>query len=153
MNIDLTRLLNSYIDEVKFEDFIEFDKEYIKNTDIRSISIIQVSGSVKKTMEELYSLSIDVSGNMILPCSVSLEDVEIPIDINISEILTDNPDLDEEYLKVNGKSIDIKPIIWQNILMEIPIKIVKEGLNRNNFNGAGWKLLTEDDLNSNKEAE
>lgn len=153
MNIDLTRLLNSYVDEVNFENIIEFDEEYLKNTDIRKISAIEICGSIKKTMDEVYSLYINVVGNMVLPCSISLEDVNIPININVSEILTDNPDLDEEYLKINGKSIDIKPIIWQNILMEIPIKVIKEGLNRNNFNGNGWKLLTEEDINNNKEAE
>lgn len=153
MNIDLTRLLNSYVDEVPIEGYIEFEKEYLRNTDIRSISTVEVTGSIKKTTEDLYSLSINVTGIMVLPCSVSLEDVNMPININISEILTDNPNLDEEYLKINEKTIDIKSIVWQNILMEIPIKVVKEGLNRNTFNGEGWKLLTEEDLNSNKEAE
>ncbi len=153
MIIDLTRLLNSYVEEVSFDDIVSFENEYLSNTDIRSLSPIIVNGNIRKTMDDLYSLTINVNGEMTLPCSISLEDVILPIDVNINEVLTDNPEYDEEYIKIVGKSIDIKPIIWQNILMEVPIKVVKEHLNRNNYNGDGWKLLTEEDLKNNKEAE
>lgn len=153
MIIDLTRLLNSYVEEVTFDDIIVFDDEYLSNTDIRKLSPIVINGSIRKTMDDIYSLNVYVNGEMTLPCSISLEDVIIPININISEFLTDNEEFDEEYIKIIGKSIDIKPIIWQNVLMEVPIKVVNESINRNSYNGEGWKLLTEEDLNNNKEAE
>ena len=40
MNIDLTRLINNYIDKLEIEEEVSFDKSYIENTDIRKLDDI-----------------------------------------------------------------------------------------------------------------
>ena len=145
MNIDLTRLLKSYTDELTFRDVITFDKNYLDLTEIRELKPVNVIGSIKKTMEGLCSLEIKADGVMILPCSITLEDVEHPFNIEIYEVLNDNEQNDEEYIKINEYSIDILPIIWQNIVMEIPLKVVKPGLDRKKISGDGWELIIEEE--------
>ena len=146
MKIDLTKLLNSFIEEVTFEDFIIFDESYIEKSEIKELKDVFVKGSIKKNSNDLYSLDINVTGIMVLPCSISLENVDVPFNININEVLNETSDF-EEYIKINDKYIDIIPIVWQNIVMEIPLKVVSPNLNRELFNGDGWRLLTEDDIN------
>lgn len=145
MKLDLTRLLNSFIEEITFEDTIVFDKEYTNRTEIRELKPVNVSGTITKTVDDLCYLSIQVDGVMILPCSISLEDVEYPFHIDINEILSENIEEYEEYIKISENSIDIFPIIWQNIVMEIPLKVVSPKVNRRNISGEGWKLISEDE--------
>jgi uncharacterized protein len=151
MKIDLTKLLNGFIEEVSFNETIEFDDEYIKRTEIRRIEPVNVKGSIRGTMNDLYTLNMIVEGKMILPCSVSLEDVEFPFNIETTEILSEKDEEDQEYIKINENSIDILPIVWQNIVMEIPLKVVSPNLDRRNISGIGWKLISEEDTIDNKE--
>jgi uncharacterized protein len=37
------------------------------------------------------------------------------------------------------------PIIWQNIVVEIPMKVVSPNLDNTKLKGDGWELLTEEE--------
>ena len=80
---------------------------------------------------------------MVLPCSVSLK----PTDYDFSFEIDDNiAKLYEELgktLKNDENTIDIFPIIWENILMEIPIRIVNDDIHDVKMEGNGWKIITE----------
>jgi uncharacterized protein len=39
------------------------------------------------------------------------------------------------------------PIIWQNIVVEIPMRVISPNLSNVKLEGDGWKLLTEDEEN------
>jgi uncharacterized protein len=148
MKIDISKLLSGYVDDIKIETLVEIDGSYFKNTDIRALKDVSVIGSVSKIINDNLVLNVQVEGTMVLPCSVSLEDVDYPFSIEINEICTENGQENEEYVKINENTIDIIPIIWQNIVMEIPLKVVSPKLDRRNISGVGWKLIEE---NNNKE--
>ena len=141
MNIDISKLLNYSQDEIEFEKQINFGQEHLKTTEIRSISIVNVSGCFKREYEDLIILNMSIKGTMVLPCSVSLVDVPHPFDIEIYEDLSKE---NEEYLKIDKNSVDILPLIWQNIVLEIPLKVLSPNLDRSNIKGDGWKLVDED---------
>jgi len=142
MNIDLTRLVKSFTDKLEIDEVINFDETYINNTDIRKLDNIRIKGTISKTESDIYNLHLSVFGVMILPCALTLEDVKYPFSIEISEILSENDEDDEKYLKISGNYIDIIPIIWQNIVLEIPLRVVSEGSYKINRSGNGWKLIT-----------
>ena len=50
----------------------------------------------------------------------------------------------QEIAKKNNNSLDIFPIIWENILMEIPIKVTGPEATDLKLSGDGWKLVTEE---------
>ena len=54
---------------------------------------------------------------------------------------------DEEYVKIIQNNIDIISIIWQNIVLEIPLRVVSEDANNSPVSGEGWKLIREDESN------
>lgn len=144
MNIDISKLLNYSLDEIPFENSLIIDESFIKKTEIRELSEIKIKGLFKREMDNLIILEMFIEGTMILPCSVSLVDVSFPININIYELIDMESNETEEYLKIVRNSIDILPLIWQNILLEIPLKVLSPNLDRTNIKGDGWKLVDED---------
>lgn len=137
MIIDITRL-KSGIDEYALIDInYSFTSLELENTNILNLDNVSIQGDIKEDYEG-FSLKCVVSGTMILPCSVTLKPTNYDFSIEIDEIL------DESYKK-SQNSIDIFPIIWENILMEIPIRIVNEDVTDVKTEGEGWKLITEED--------
>ena len=141
MNIDLSKLINGNIYRIPIDGEVIVPEEYLKNTDIRKITPVKVEGYVMDNEEE-YSLDINISGIMTLGCARTLKDVEYPFNININEIIDENSD---NSLEIIQNSLDIFPIIWQNILADVPLRVLSEGAKDEKLEGDGWRLITEDD--------
>ena len=67
----------------------------------------------------------------------------VKIEGTIEELMGEN----EEFVKKDENSIDILPIIWENILMEIPMRVVSEEAENSDITkeGDGWKFVTEEE--------
>jgi uncharacterized protein len=150
MKIDLIRLINNFVESIDINETITFDESYLSNTDIRKLSEIKVSGSIVKTNADMFFLKLLVEGTMILPCAITLEDVNHDFALEINEVLSEIDEEDEKYLKINGNSIDILPIIWQNIVLEVPFRVVKDEEYHINKSGDGWRLMTEEEKEMEK---
>ena len=141
MKIDLTKLIYSNLYRIPVDSVFDIPKDYLKNTDMRDISPIKVTGYVSNNEEE-YELNINVSGEMILPCARTLKDVKYPFSIDISEPIGEN---NENSLEIVQNSIDIFSIIWQYILMDVPLRVLHPDAKDFHMEGEGWHLITEDD--------
>lgn len=141
MKIDLTKLIYSNLYRIPVDSVFDIPKDYLKNTEMRDISPIKVTGYVSNNEEE-YELNINVSGEMILPCARTLKDVKYPFSIDISEPIGEN---NENSLEIVQNSIDIFPIIWQYILMDVPLRVLHPDAKDFHMEGEGWHLITEDD--------
>ena len=51
----------------------------------------------------------------------------------------------EKNVKKSNNTIDILPILWENILVEIPIRIIHPD-NDTVTSGEGWRLISEEDV-------
>ena len=140
MNINLSKLLCNQTDEIVINEEIDIPKEYL-NDDIRDISKVKVSGNITND-GYMLSLNLNIICVLTLICSVSLKDVKYDIDIDIEEEISEEND---ENMKILNNSIDLLPIIWQNILMEIPIKVVSPDIEEKNIYGDGWKFITDEE--------
>lgn len=144
MLLDITRLQNRRTDEIKYTDSIKLDESIYKDTDIRRLSDIDVDASIKRVTDSSYKMNLEIKGVMVLPCSVTLKDVDYPFDIKTEVKLSNDDELDEDYVKINQNTIDILSIIWQNIVLEIPLKVVSEDVSDTPTSGDGWKLIREE---------
>lgn len=151
MNIDITRLKSGIDSQVEIDMLYSFDKEMLKKTDIISLDNISVKGYITSNSIDDYDLDVNVDGIMVLPSSLTLEPTDykfsIKIEGNIDELLKEI----NETLKKNQNTIDILPIIWENILMEIPIRVVGDKSQNLQMEGDGWKLITEEEKKLNPE--
>jgi uncharacterized protein len=143
MNIDLVKLNNGLINRVDIEQSYLFSDEKLVGTDIQSLSEIKLKGYIDKDNLENYRIYLNVNGVMTIPCSLTLKPVDYPFDIEIDGCLQEILDEIDKKIKKVENTIDILPIIWENILMEIPMKVVSKDAKDLKLEGNGWKLITE----------
>lgn len=149
MKIDLTKLLTNNVDTIEFNENVEISSDYFNNVDIRNIKDLNVSGEFYKDENDNVLVEMNIKCTLVLICSVSLNDVDYNIDININENITENDENLQENVKIINNSIDLMPIIWQNIILEVPLKVVDPKIEVKNINGDGWRLVTdEEDIKS-----
>ena len=137
MKIDLN-YLNRFGKMNIDSDFV-IDEDYYKNTDIRKLENLHVSGEVSVDYDDYINLNIKITRRMILPCAITLNDV--PYDFT-SEV-EDNIGKFEEIYKNNKNLLEISPILWENIVLEIPIRVVSKDIKPSNTSGDGWELISE----------
>lgn len=151
MIINLTKLITNLSNEILIDDEVTIDESYLKNTDVKDISKVKINGKIKP-YENNFELILNIKCTLTLVCSISLKDVKYDITIDINEIIGDNnEDMEiEENNKIINNSIDLIPIIWQNILLEVPLKVISPDVEVKNLQGDGWKFITEEEV-SNKD--
>jgi len=145
MIIDLTKLIYNQVDSIPIDAEIDIPKEYL-NDDIRDISKVKIFGEIIEEGES-YLVNLNIKCDLTLICSVSLKDVLYPVDVDIEEIISENGENIEFFDKIINNSIDLVPIIWQNILLEVPIRVVSPDIEEENIYGDGWKFITKEEEN------
>lgn len=142
MIIDLSSLHSGVNDTISINTKISFPKEILEKSDILKLDDIQVIGNVTENSVMEDVLHLEVKGNMLLEDSISLEEVLYPFSFEIDKILEENDKNDENTL-------DIMNILWENIILEIPLKFTKvQDLSK--FHGDGWRLVSEDEVKNDE---
>ncbi len=145
MIIDITELAALIVDYIEIDENYSFDEDELKDSGILKLDNVNVKGYITKDSLGEYVIDVDVKGIMVLPCSVSLKPTNYNFDIKISDYIEKIYEEMGEKFKNNQKTIDILPIIWENILMEIPLKVVSEDIDDVVTKGQGWELLKDED--------
>lgn len=131
MKIDLRKLYS--LASVDVDGTITFPEEKLKSAGIIRLEDVSVHGKAIINYEDEIELDLDLSGKMYLPCAISLEEVEVPFATKIEEIIGENNINNNFYL-------DLSDILWENIVLEIPIKVVKEGVQLETSSGKSWSV-------------
>lgn len=108
----------------------------LSNTEIIRLDYVHFEGVASIDYVEDLILNGILKGQMVLPCSISLEEVEYPFEIELDENLGNF----DEILKKNKNSLELLSILCENIVLEIPMKVVKKGIDIINMSGDGWEL-------------
>ncbi len=151
MNIDITKLKNSVVKVIEVDEVANFNEEDIKKADMLDLKDVKVTGQISKNNLDSYNVYLKVSGEMILPCAITLKPVNYPFNIEIDEIFSEDASEMSKKIKKFENTIDILPIVWENILMEIPMRVVSPDASLEKVEGNGWKLVTEDSEFENPE--
>lgn len=141
MKLDLTKLIYGNLYKIPVEGEVIIPNEFLEGTEIRKISPVKVSGYLSNNEEE-YELDINITGTMVLPCARTLKDVDYPFNININEVIGENND---NSLEIIQNRLEIFPIIWQNILVDVPLRVLAPDAKEESLEGDGWRLITQDD--------
>ena len=152
MNIDITSLKTQHDDYIEVNEKFEVTKEEYANTDIIDLKDVTVKGNIYPYAEEDYELNLVVEGTMVLPCSITLKPVDYKFSTEITGIYTEMMLEIQNFDKKIENSLDIFPIIWENILMEIPIKVTCPEATDLKLSGDGWKLVTEESVGETNSA-
>lgn len=141
MNIDLNKL--NVNGEIIINEELKIDEELYKTTSIKDLLPVKVNGKIFYNISDEIELDIDVEGAMILEDSITLDPIDYPYSFHINEIVSSENEEIKEYYQNSKNTLDIMPILWQNIVLEVPISITKE--KDAHLSGEGWELNNEDE--------
>lgn len=135
MNISLTKLNTT--GRVDFDINPDLSEYYKNNKDVEDIKNLRVVGTIIDNGTDDYEISLKITGDLILKSSVSGKSVAKKLNIEYNDFANG---LVENY-KNSSNSLDILPIIWENILLEIPIRIVSPEDKPPITSGDGWEII------------
>lgn len=151
MNFDITRLNNNIDKSIFVDEVYSFSKDELLGTDLLKLDDVKIEGEIFKNSLGNIELGLDVSGIMVLPCAITLKPVDYPFSTEINgEIEELMADFEENSTKLKN-TIDILPIIWENILLEIPMRVISDEAKDKDFNlsGDGWEFVSDDNKTNN----
>ena len=151
MNIDLTRLRSGVDKYVDINLTYSFSEEELNKSGIKSLNDVLIKGTIKRNALDDYVLDVNVKGTAILTCAITLKDVPYEFNIIINDELLNLYEESSINIKNIGNTIDILPIIWENILMEIPTHVVSPGASSTELEGNGWNLNKSNNEKGNSE--
>lgn len=137
---------------VSFNEELTFGKEaFERSNSLRGLQDVTVSGQLRyEPYNEEVNVNLHIEGVMNVACSITLEDVEIPFTSDSDEIFTFLKNKkDEDIHECKGDVVELLPVIFQLILMEVPLKVVKEGFT-DYPKGNGWEVVKEEVHRENK---
>ncbi len=138
MVISLEEIYANIKDVILLDEEFSFDKEKYHMQDIIDLQPIHFCGKIEKDSNEEIVLRGKLSGTMTILDSISLEEVNYQFSSEIEENL-------EDFLEKNKNTIDILEILWQNIVLEVPLRYT-EVTDYSKYSGDGWKLMSEEEL-------
>ena len=121
--------------KVELNEDITFSEDHF-GKEIRGLKDAHINGEIYINDFDEVELYLEVNGTFILPCAVSLEDVDYEFSVEIDENIGNY----EKFLSKEQNSLDISEIIWENIISEVPVRVVKEGAKPIVTSGDGWEL-------------
>ena len=150
MQFDIIRLNNNIDKFISIDETYSFSSDELMGTDLLKLENVKVSGELFKNSLGNIELNVDVEGVMQLPCAITLKPVDYPFCITISGEIDELMENMDENQRNFQNTIDILPIIWENILMEIPMRVVSEDVKDKDINmsGDGWKFITDEEETS-----
>ena len=130
MKWQLAKLVKESIKEIDIDEEIDFSDAVKKNPDIRKMSLISVTGKGNLyATERMMKFHLTIKGEMTLACALTLDDVSYPFETTLQPVfIWDLEKYDEnsdDYLVKD--TIELASIIWQEIFLQIPLRVVKEG--------------------------
>ena len=139
--MNIKDLLDSKVNNISIDEEFTIPKEDYANTEIIDLEKVKVEGNLTYPDVNDLLLDIECSGTMKLNDSVSLESVNYPFSFKISENVA-------EFLEKDQFTLDIISILWENIVLEIPIRY-SEVKSYDKYKGDGWRVISEDDVKDN----
>ena len=139
--MNIKELLDGNVNNISIYEEFTIPKENYANTEIIDLEEVKVTGNLTYPSDDNIFLDVECSGTMKLTDSVSLEPINYSFSFKISENVV-------KFLEKDQFTLDIISILWENIVLEIPIRY-SEVTNYDKYKGDGWRVISEDDVKDN----
>lgn len=132
---------------LEIEETIILDKELYKNANIIDIKDIHIQGNINYDYENNLIIDLETKGTFLLQDAITLDPIEYPFSCTIEEKIENIEEYCGNFYEKSKNTLDISEILWENIVLEIPISVTKANSEELNLKGSGWELAQE---NTNK---
>lgn len=82
-----------------------------------------IDGDIYRSGTE-YIVECKVKTVLNLNCDLCLSAFETKLDFDMNEVFSEIPDSDEEIWEFSDKTIDLKPVVIANIILNLPMQIL-----------------------------
>lgn len=134
------------LNELNIKNEIYFDEEVLMNDEIDSriydLKNARVKGKIYVDTLEDIILDCNFTGTMFIEDSISLEIVPYDFELSIIENLNDIEENYQDCYAFSQNTLDLIKVLWQNIVLEVPISYTK--VIDANLKGNGWELKTQE---------
>ena len=135
MELNLATLSN---EAVNYDEDFTVDAELYKSVGIIDLKNCHVSGTISLNSVSMLVVNLNITGVMVIPDSVTTEPVDFPFTSKIEEEFDINDENFLEYYQKEQNILDIMKILWENIVLEVPMRftLAKDA----HLSGDGWSL-------------
>ena len=138
MVINLDEIFTNITDAIILDYDVEFNSDKYHLPEIKGLKSVHINGQIELDENEEVILTGTLSGTMTILDSISLDEVNYNFETELDENL-------EEIIENDKNSIDIIDILWQNIVLEVPLRYT-EVTDYSKYSGDGWRLISEEEL-------
>lgn len=142
MNIDITKLRSNFEKSINIDEEVNNITEGLEGTDIKRIKNLKITGYIDRDVMDEYHIYLKIEGTLILECAITLKDVEYPVSIEIDDNYEDLMAEIGENVKNITNLLDIWPIVWHNVLLVVPMRVVSPGAEAEVTKGEGWEFIS-----------
>lgn len=142
-----TELLNKRDRNFNFRHDLEFQaNEFSNYQSLLGLKDVHVIGEAYFEDSLLtLTLNLNISGIMLVPCAITLKETEYAFEIKGEESISFLEDVGENIQYNAGEVIELKPIVKEIIVAEVPFKVVSISSDKYPT-GKGWEVITEKQL-------
>lgn len=135
MELNLAELTNK---SVTYDTDFTIDVDVYQNVGILDLKNLHVTGDISLNSVSMLAVNLTVTGIMVIPDSVTTEPVDYPFTSKIEEEYDINDEFFLEYYQKEQNILDIMKILWENIVLEVPMRftVTKDA----HLSGDGWSL-------------
>lgn len=145
MNIDITKLRSNFEKSINIDEEVNNITEGLKDPDIKKIKNLKIKGYIDRNILDEYHIYLKIEGTLILQCAITLKDVEYQVSTEIDDNYEDLLSEIGENVKNISNSLDIWPIVWHNVLLVVPMRIVSPEAHAEVTKGEGWEFIDPED--------
>lgn len=138
MVINLEEIFTNMKDQIFIDEDVIFNNNIYHLPEIKDLKSVHLKAKVELDESDEVILTGKLSGVMQILDSISLEEVDYNFETELEENL-------EEIIENDKNSIDILDILWQNIVLEVPLRYT-EVTDYSKYSGDGWRLISEEEL-------
>ncbi|MFI3260538.1 MAG: YceD family protein [bacterium] len=128
MNININEL--NVKRQLLIDVSVDFENENLDSLSIREVKETSFKGKLYYNSLDEIILEGQLHASLIMVDSVDLSDILYEIDVEIDEIITNFEN-----------TLDINEILWENIVLEVPMRITDKNLG--DASGNGWKVKSD----------
>jgi len=142
MNINLGKIPS---DGLFISQDVTLDKSLYENAEIIDIKNLHIEGNVNYDYENNLVINLDVNGSFILEDSITLEEIDYPFTCIVEEKISNISEYCGDFFEKSKNTLDISEILWENIVLEIPISATNVDTDELSLSGDGWELKNKDE--------
>ncbi len=126
MKWSVAQLKKLTVNPYQFSTEFDFSEEAKTIEDILNIGVTLVKGTITREDDDIFKFNYHLQVNLTLACSLTLDPVDYLMDISQEDLIGYADDNNDDVIEIINNTIDLRNIIWDNILVNIPIRIVRE---------------------------